>query len=279
MIKPADVCLVGAFMGESTNTTELKRQIKRFKTVTGTKPSIILIFQKWGQEFPSMLLNAIWSHGCIANIKWEPFSISLKDILSNALDESILDWAKKAKKFGKQFFLTPMHEFNGRWYPWGNCPEDFRRAWIYLREKFDLEYVKNATWVWCPNEYPWNKVNEYYPGDKYVDWIGIDGYNFGNSSPKSKWRNFADIFQKPIRALSKYSKPIMISEMACAEQGGNKAKWVENAFSLLKSFPSIKAFTWFNINKETDWRIWSSKESLEAFQIAMSDKYYTNGFL
>jgi hypothetical protein len=70
-------------------------------------------------------------------------------------------------------------------------------------------------------------------------------------------------------------KPIIISEIACTEQGGDKAAWISDAFDALKTrYPRIKAFTWFELNKETDWRINSSASALTAYRSALSADYF-----
>ena len=68
----------------------------------------------------------------------------------------------------------------------------------------------------------------------------------------------------------------MIGEMASAEVGGDKAAWIAGMVPTLKAdFPLIKGLVWFDVNKETDWRISSSPES-EAEFVKMASDPYTN---
>ena len=127
----------------------------------------------------------------------------------------------------------------------------------------------------------WNNAENYYPGDAYVDWLCFDGYNWGESSFgqqfNSQWESFDDIFKESYQRLQKISKekPIIIGEFSSTEEGGNKADWVADAFEKLENdYSQIKAIVWFHIAKETDWRIDSSPESLEAFRSALDGNPY-----
>ena len=67
----------------------------------------------------------------------------------------------------------------------------------------------------------------------------------------------------------------MIPETASAEQGGDKAAWIAAILPALKtSYPTIKAFVWFHMNKETDWRIDSSPQARDAFVPMARDAYF-----
>jgi hypothetical protein len=73
-------------------------------------------------------------------------------------------------------------------------------------------------------------------------------------------------------------QPVMIAEFASAESGGNKSAWLSDAFAKIKSgYPRMKAVTWFNTNKETDWRVNSSDATLEGFRKAIADPYFLSG--
>ena len=85
-------------------------------------------------------------------------------------------------------------------------------------------------WVFSPNvdSVPgdaWNQWTNYYPGDGYVDWMAFDGYNWGTVQTGSTWRSFTASRARSTRARGR-GKPIMIPEIASAEQGGDKAAWI-----------------------------------------------------
>jgi len=195
---------------------------------------------------------------------------------------------------------------NGDWYKYGgqnngggtlngfgdpnkaDGPERFIAAYRHIVDIFNNLGVANVTWVWCPNngsapDASWNTYDAYYPGDEYVDWAGMDGYNFGTSQSWSSWVEFFNIYNSFYHAMEVYNKPIMIGEYASVEDPQNvnrKANWITNAYLYTKAvFPKIKAITWFHIKKyegnvQTDWRINSSTNALNAYKTAIGDSYF-----
>ena len=114
----------------------------------------------------------------------------------------------------------------------------------------------------------------YYTGDKYVDWTGVDGYNWGTSESGFDWQSFNDVFADIYRKLAAKGKPIIIGEMASDETGGSKAQWIDGVVPTLKTkFPLIKAFVWFDIDKERHWQINSSPSSQAAYSRMARDPY------
>jgi beta-mannanase len=114
----------------------------------------------------------------------------------------------------------------------------------------------------------------YYPGDAYVDWTGVDGYNWGTSDPDFDWQSFHDVFKDIYPLLAAKGKPILIGEMASDEVGGSKSQWIADMIPTLRTdFPSIKAFVWFDVKKERDWEINSSASSLAAYVTLAADPF------
>ena len=138
----------------------------------------------------------------------------------------------------------------------------------------DLSYNNYSN----PDE-AWNDWAKAYPGDEYVDWIGIDGYNWGDTQSWSGWEDFKTLFREQIRRTKQLwpDKPIMIAEFASAEKGGDKAAWIKQLPGFLKSsMRDIDAIVWFDIKKEADWRVKSSKKSEAAFKEIMQDQIFSS---
>lgn len=214
-------------------------------------------------------------------ITWEPtdprLPVQTRDFLgeisAGVLDSYIIDFATDIKNWGERVGIRFGHEMNGDWYPWGNRPEEYKHAYIYLHNKFEELGVKNVDWIWNVNAEnvptaPYSRYDDFYPGDEYVDFIGIDTFNFGTSAYWSSWTDFENLIEGPYNYLSEnYNKPLVLSELASSEEGGDKGYWIKYMFELLNNkYVLIEEIVWFNILKEADWRIDSSENSLKNFK-------------
>ncbi len=267
--------------------------IKKFEEEVGKKPAMIMWYQDWEQNFPwDAALSAV-EYGAVPHIVWEPWywrdhsRINLDDIINGKWDRYIRTWAREIKNFRHPVFIRLAHEFNIEGYPWGiinndRDPEKYIKAYRHVVDIFKREKVSNVKWIWCFMNYShpdeaWNDWAAAYPGDEYVDWIGIDGYNWGTTQDWSDWQSFKVLFRDQARRCRKLwpDKPIMIAEFASAEKGGDKAAWIRGIPGYLKtSMRDIEMIIWFDIRKEADWRIKSSRNSLAAFEEIMRDPIF-----
>ena len=175
---------------------------------------------------------------------------------------------------------------NGNWNPWdeglnGNRAGEFVRVWRHIHAIFTAVGARNVTWVWDPNiSYIGSTpLTELYPGDAYVDWTAMDGFNWGTSRKDTIWLPSSEIFSSTYNTILKIThKPMMIAQLGSTETGGNKATWISNAYSvaLPKRFPAIKAVVWFDQVTRQDWRIESSPAAPQAFHQAMQASIYAS---
>ncbi|MDQ6834139.1 MAG: endoglucanase, partial [Chloroflexota bacterium] len=93
-------------------------------------------------------------------------------------------------------------------------------AWRHVAAVFRQEGAMNARWVWCPNVggSATAAYRPFYPGDAYVGWVGMDGYNWGTTQRWSHWQELATVFGSAYHALiALTARPMMIGERASAE--------------------------------------------------------------
>ena len=262
----------------------------------------VVVFQDFQSKFPLADAREARVRTKTLQITWEPWSysnrkaITLQDITRGKHDKYIDSWANAAKSFGGEVWIRFAHEFNGNWYPWstsanGKSHANYVAAWRHVHDRFTRSGAFNVRWVWCMNaetvpNTSWNDPLKAYPGDAYVDMISIDGYNFGTTLSHSRWQSFAEVFAIPYsRAAKRFpNKPLMIGETGCATVGGpsggpnDKAKWIyEMDTSLRTIFPRVSGVVWFDVQKEADWRMASSLESLAASRKVWSQNYYQRG--
>ncbi|MCK5708558.1 MAG: hypothetical protein KAI43_12990 [Candidatus Aureabacteria bacterium] len=284
-------CVYGLFMH---NLPIRIHRINKFDLKIGKKPGMIMFFMNWEKPFPRKDMESIINYSAIPHIVWEPTAykggkenIYLKNIIEGEWDEYLKRWAKAAKEFNYPFILRLGHEMDGNWYSWSgaknnNEPHQYVKMWRHVHDIFDEAGAKNVIWAWTPMNTnviheEWNEFYHYYPGDEYVDWVGMDGYNWGNTQNWSRWSSFVDLFNsRYYEMVQRYpEKPMMIGEFATATKGGSKKKWIEETLSEIKNnYPAVKSFVWFNINKECDWRIHSDEESVKSFSKNISDDYF-----
>ena len=286
----SDGCYLGVFREGAPQNMGFIRQ---YEKQMGKKPAMIMWYVDYSSDFPMNECRNVVNYGAVPHVVWEPWyfedqsNIKLDTIISGKRDEYINNWARDAKFFGKTVFLRWGHEFNIEKYPWGTGnngkdPEKYIKAYRHVHDIFKKAGAGNVKWIWCLNNYPnpdenWNDYEKAYPGDEYVDWIGIDGYNWGTTQTWSGWQSFKEMFRNQVREISMNhpKKPVMIAEFGCAEEGGDKAAWAKDIPNTLKiSMKQVKAIVIFDIKKECDWRITSSKRAEDAYRLIMKDPYF-----
>ena len=317
VVRPSPSVYWGALVaGAAPSTANMQPGglFSTFETHAQKKMAILHWGQPWKmngsyQNFYAPWFDNVRNHGSIPFIDWGSWQVDagtvqsdfrLNTIYNGNHDTYITQWALAAKTWGHPFFLRFDWEMNGNWqFPWseqlnGNQAGDYIAAWRHVHDIFTQNGVTNVTWVWCPNiSSPTTRaMAALYPGDAYVDWTCLDGYN-----KYPIWLSFNTIFTgsginwlynsyQEILTVAP-TKPLMLGETASLEAGdggAQKAAWINDALitQLPTNFPKIKAIVWFNWddgNPAYTFPIESSSASMAAFANAISSEYYaTNNF-
>jgi hypothetical protein len=241
------------------------------------------------RPFPSTEASIVSTHGMIPYINMLPchynrpkIGFSLESIVSGKQDKYLKLLAEGATKFGEKyngFFLTTMEENNGNWYYWGQNPK-FVPAWRHIWQIFEEQGANEfATWVWeiCCPETTGNvaKPEDYYPGDKYVDWVGISA--FWRGKYRETMLPFDDLVGRIYNRMRKNfpNKPIMQAEFG-KTNAHDQANWLINAYtSIKKDFPALKAEIYYdNVTFQIDDDHVLNKKSLEALKEVFKDPYW-----
>lgn len=267
--------------------------------MVGTPAHVITYYQNWEQAdkkyFDPAKMDAVANSGAMPMVTWasrdptkgaNQTTYADKNIVNGKFDPYIKQWADAAKTWGKPMYLRFDHEMNGNWFPWspgvnGNSTADWINAWKHVHDIFVQEGATNVKWVWSPyiNCSGCKPLGKVYPGDSYVDWVALDGYNWGTSLSGFTWQTAAQVFGPSYDTITTQvapSKPFMIAEMASTEAGGDKAKWITDTFNtdIPNRLPKTQAVVWFSSDKtaqgETDWRVDSSQASLDSYKAVAS---------
>jgi cellulose synthase (UDP-forming) len=257
------------------------RQVNSFERSVRAHAAIVQWFSDWRRNASLEQLRAVARRGSTPQISWEPWDQSvgafrpqprytLAAIIAGEHDAYIHAYARRLKEFGNPVFLRFAQEMNGNWYPWaedanGNRPGEYRRMWRHVHDIFTAEGATNVKWVWCPVTRPVRYSQ--YPGNKYVDVVALSGFNGGKELPWGGWRTFRKIFNDQLTSLRRLApgKPVQISETGSAERGGNKGVWIRDMFAYVRAHPWIRSVLWFDLKKQADWRVATSRRARLAF--------------
>ncbi|MBV2152073.1 glycoside hydrolase family 26 protein [Kitasatospora sp. SUK 42] len=250
----------------------------------------------WDRTFDRRVFDTAAERGIMPMVAWEPWDYrkeakedklrgeqpeyALSHIIDGGFDDYIRTWAEGVKGLGYPVALRFAHEMNGYWYPWaeqanGNRKGQYVQAWRHVHDIFKQVGATRVTWVWSPNVDYENatSLSSLYPGDDYVDWIGLSGY-YGTTGVE-KYKPFDQIFQPTIDQVRAFThKPVVITETGATDTSGLKAQWITEMFSQLPQHPDIIGVIWYEARKEVDWRIAGSPAAAEAYAAGVSAPRY-----
>ncbi|HEY1854758.1 MAG TPA: glycosyl hydrolase [Solirubrobacterales bacterium] len=298
----ADMYWGGLIKGESFNLSgeapTSAAVLNRFESDAGKEITMVNTGQSW-VSFDRGTMDAAIAAGAVPLVTMPlPENISLAEVAAGDQDQQIREWAKAAKEFGYPFLFRPWWEMNGAWYPWGQ-KAGFVAAWRHFHQVVVEAGATNVTWAWIINTiYEQNGTvaddpHEYWPGAQYVDWVGMDAYNWGrNPLQPDRWLDAEESIEPTLEVLEGIApgKPVCICESASTEIGEgaaneSKALWIHEMLGeYLPSQPSIKAYLWFDWNVEQggygsglgkwDWPIESSPAAQQAFHEGIQSSTY-----
>ena len=249
--------------------------VKSVESAIGYKVNIVMGYIGWSypasessaSQFPTAQLEALSSDGYMPEIVWEPWNgssgliqpnYSLASIIDGAHDSYIRSWAEAAKAYGKPLLIRFAEEMNGNWYPWseqvnGNSPGEYVQAWRHVHNIFALNGVTNVKWVWSPNVVgsgsgasasgASSDLAELYPGNAYVDYVGIDGYSY----PIDGCPAASELFDPTLAITSQLSNRLtMIAETGIDSTCSSQTSLMASLLNWASANPRIVALTFFD---------------------------------
>lgn len=285
---------LGAYVRDAPGSGQV---LDQYAGLVGQKPAIVM----WYRSLDRPLMHSseianLAARGQTPMVSLEPVDangndIALSRIAAGEFDGYLHEAAAVAKGWNGRLLIRFAYEMNlspGAGIPWGggqgafagNTAADYVAAWRHAVEIFRADGAGNAEWVWAPNiDDGGIPFSQYFPGDAWVDAVGLDGYNWGSAfaSTGHRWLSLRDTFASSYATLTQLSsKPVMITEVGSAEIGGDKAAWILRGFldEIPRLFPRVTAAIWFNVQKEADWRVDSSPAALAAFRTVAASSLY-----
>lgn len=270
-LKSSDTIKWGIFYPNSI--TKDFSKIDTMEKNLGYKFPITLHYIYLGHEFPSLGMAKAYERGKTVELTMQAMwnitpgntDDEMKnvnfDLIDGLYDDYLRKFAQDAKAFGHPFIFRLNNEMNSTWVRYSGIallcdPDVYIKVWRHIYDIFEEEGVRNAIWVFNPNDvdYPplkWNSQVAYYPGNKYVQMIGLTGYNTGTyykSQTGERWRSFTEIYDPLNEKYSRFYEkfPWMITEFASSSVGGDKEKWIKDMFRNIGRYENLKAAVWWS---------------------------------
>lgn len=274
LLRQPEKMLLGAFDNENKESFESSINLE---DTLGTIFPLIHFYTAWGskpdEQFPELQVKTILEMGSLPVITWEPWLTDfdsekmpglpstdkrdiggMSDVAKGKYDSYLKTWAREAANVDQPIFLRLGHEMNDPYrYPWGpqnNSAKDFVAAWRHVHNLFRKEGATKVVWIWSPHP-AYGFFDAFYPGNKYVDYVGIGVLNYGTAANWSKWWSFTDIFGKHYNELAVYNKPMMLTEFGSLAVGGKREEWFADALNQLpQKYPLVKSILFFHFSED-----------------------------
>jgi Glycosyl hydrolase family 26 len=247
--------------------------ITDFANASGRHPNLVGYYSGWGVPFARSFAETVRSHGAVTILQMDPTYASISAIAGGGYDRYLLAFADSVRDFGHPVVIGFGHEMNADWYSWGykHVPAPtFVAAWRHIVSLFRSHGANNVTWLWTINQdlSTTGPLASWWPGARYVTWVGIDGYYYRPSS------TFTTVFGETIAQVRAFTrKPVLLSEAGVGPQAGQSAK-IQNLFAGMRQYQTL-GLVWFDIAQHQgiyhqDWRIEDSRAATAAFRRSAS---------
>jgi hypothetical protein len=273
--EPPEGCYIGAYVELDHNIAD---NYPLFERLTGRKHASYFHYLGYGQPFPRDWVERCKEVGAAPHVAWEP-----NDGLDKVHDDAYLRrWAREAGRADCPIFLRFASEMNGNWMPYSGDPALYVRKFRLVHDVMAQE-APNVAMVWTPFATPMSTIPAYYPGDEYVDWVGVNIYSVhhhDNDPRKPAGEDPRDLLKF---VYDRYSarKPIQISEYAathyCRACGRRLVDFAISRMSVLyaslpKQWPRVKMINWFSVDAaatglaDNDYSLTSEPRILETYR-------------
>lgn len=245
---------------------------------------LVHYYLTWGRGFGEVLTPNLDGRGVMLSMK--PDGDLVRRIVAGDQDAYLDEFARDVRAYGRPVHIRVGHEMNGHWmsysagHPGGPSAEQFVAAWRRLVDRFRAAGADNARFVWSPNEDDFpardgNRMEDYWPGEDYVDVAGFDGYDWASTLPRrgdGRDRSFEEVVRGPYERLTRLTdRPIWVCETGTTDPG--KGAWIRDMLATT-AFPRLTGVVYFSEDEQRDvqrdWRIDSSDAAAAAWRAAVA---------
>jgi Glycosyl hydrolase family 26 len=258
---------LGVFEGGSSPSYQ---PIAQFAQAVGREPNLGGYFSGWSEPFQMTFAETLHGHGIIPFVQIDPTDASVAAIALGDYDPYLRQYADSVQEFGHPVVIGFGHEMNASGYSWGygHVPAStFVAAWRHLVTVFKQQGADNVTWLWTiqADEAGTGLIKSWWPGPKYVTWVGIDGFYYRPTD------TFTSVFGRTIHEVRAFtSKPVLLSETGVGPAAGQFAK-IPNLFRGMVGYRTL-GLVWFDIAQHDgiyhqDWRIEDNPAAEYSFRL------------
>lgn len=258
--------------------------------MNGIKPAIWNVRSQWGNPdnkwFPSSMANKAKARGAVLMVTWSPvkppmneetgFYSRYKRIALGKHDRYIKRWARQAKRFNYPIIMRMAHEFNVSFFPWSvdwgkfynpntgerttrndNNAYWFKRAWRRVVNLFRRVGAYKVRFAWTPAQKSCRGCNPYkawYPGNKFVHFVGFSTFNWGDYKQVGAFRNFEETVVQPLSKFKQFTrKPVIIAEVGTTDQEPpagelDKDEWIKQGYrKIWANYPQVRAIVYQDV--------------------------------
>jgi Glycosyl hydrolase family 26 len=245
----------------------------------GVRSGIVASFATWaaGESFPADHAATIRADGAVPMLSWGPHDVTLAQLNAGDQDAYITQWAQDAAAYGNPVLLRLFPEINCGWSDWsvgtnGNTAADLVNAWRHVVGIFRAVGADNVRWIWNVGYSCNSDLQPIWPGADWVDYTGIDVYNWGDSTAAS-----ADAHLLPMLGTVKTlapTVPVMLPEVGANRAHGSQGPWLAELFRVAAA-QGIVAIVYFDENRSAtahpDWRLGSDDAFLPRLRAVPRD--------
>jgi mannan endo-1,4-beta-mannosidase len=261
----------GRYVGISVPHTAL---IAPTEKAMGITANVVSLYYSIGQAVDMNTVESLCARHILPILEFDSDTIPVSQITAGAADPYLKNLAQQIAIMHEPVGVDFDHEFNGKWYRWGYTyitPAQFVAAWRHIVTIFRQNGAGNAIWIWNPNvtmEAPSTTADlqPWYPGNAYVNWVGLDGYYFGAG------QDYVNIFNHTIgqvRALT--NDPVILMETGASPVSG-RVRAIANLFNGAEKTRGLLGLIYFDYDKDAghDWYINNDPPALAAFRTGAS---------
>jgi len=246
--------------------------VAAFTAMAAKQPNLVGYYGGWGEAFKTSFAQTVRDHGATTLLQWDPTDVPVAKIASGTYDGYLRSFASSVRAFGHPVVIGFGHEMNAYWYSWSyghTEPAAFVAAWRHIVTLFRAAGATNVTWLWTlqADERGTGPIGSWWPGSKYVTWVGVDGYYF------YPYEKFADVFGQTIAQVRMLTgAPVLLSETGVGPQAapGAQAAKVTDLFNGMRHYGTL-GLVYFDIVQNQgvyhqDWRLEDNASAEAAFR-------------